>query len=74
MQQIILIALTLCIFALIVKEICYSVRAMRYHQALVRKRNIPFDDYAVEFEMEVKSRLRQAYYKADMDSKYNHES
>ena len=47
---------------------------MRYHQALVRKRNIPFDDYAVEFEMEVKSRLRQAYYKADMDSKYNHES
>jgi len=71
MQQIIFIALTLCIFALILKEICYSVRVMQYHQALAKKRNIPFDDYAVEFEMEVKSRMRQAYYKADMDSKYN---
>jgi hypothetical protein len=71
MQQIIFIALTLCIFALTLTEICYSVKAMRYHQALARKRNILFDAYAVEFEMEVRSRLRQAYYKADMDSKYN---
>jgi hypothetical protein len=72
LQQIIFIALTLSIFALTFTEICYSVKAMKYHQTLARKRSIPFDNYAVEFQMEVRSRLRQAYYKADMDSKYNH--
>ena len=65
------IALTLSIFALTFTEICYSIKAMRYQQTLARKRNIAFDAYALEFEIEVKSRLRQAYYKADMDSKYN---
>ncbi len=67
MQQIIFIALTLSIFFLILKEICYSVRAIRYHQTLAKKRNIPFDIYAIEFEEEARSRI----YKADMDSKYN---
>ena len=67
MQQIIFIALTLSIFFLILKEICYSIKVMRYHQTLAKKRNIPFDIYAIEFEEEAKSRI----YKADMDSKYN---
>ena len=70
MQQVIFIALILSIFALITKEICDSVRAIRYHQTLSKKRNTPFDIYAMEFEEEAKSRM----YKTAMDSKYNEQN
>jgi hypothetical protein len=64
MQQIIFIALTAIILALILKEIGYTVRAMRYHQFQAKKLNIPFDIYAMEFEAETKKYLY-------MDKKYN---
>ena len=71
MQQIALIALAAIIFTLILQEICYSVRVMKYHQFLAQKRNIPFDNYCLQFELETKKHLRELNYQADMDSKYN---
>jgi hypothetical protein len=71
MQQSIMIFLTAIISALIIYEFSHSIRAMKYQQFQIQKRNNPFDIYAMDLEKETRKHLRQLYYHADMDSKYN---
>lgn len=68
MLDILLTTLSTIAFILAIKEICDFVRAMRYRQ---KQRRNSFDCYAFEFERDTQRYLRQLYYQADMENKYN---